>query len=82
MPDNIREAVKGVQIASVRECQFIAHDEQETHIRRMGNEGWIIVNKLGLYLEYKDNLHRAMGDLYAITGITSDNWSITMERWV
>jgi hypothetical protein len=65
-------------MARMQDVTFCAHDEAETRIHWTNTARWVLVNNRGLYLEY-DELHRAFGDMYAITGVTLNNFTMLGE---
>ncbi len=70
-------------LVDMKRVEFLAHDEVSTRLffEPLTQEGprWVILNDRGLYITY-DALHRAWGDLYAITGIDASAWSIATVR--
>ena len=61
----------------MKDVIFCAHDNLETSVEYDGFR-WFLHNKIGLFIEY-DNLQRALGDLYAVTGIMADDFTILQK---
>jgi hypothetical protein len=52
-----------------KDVEICAHDANETVLRHsILFDGWVIMNKHGLCLEYNRDFARAVMDLYHITG--------------
>lgn len=71
--ENIRPAELRLKLPETQNVEILAYDNAGTRLivamnTTTGKQCWTIVNDRDLYLHY-DNFVRAIGDLYAITGI-------------
>jgi hypothetical protein len=63
----------------MKRVRFCTHDAKETSVYYCKSVGeWLLTNKIGLCLSY-GNLQRALGDMYCITGINHNEWTILEE---
>lgn len=80
---NIRPSDLQTFMPETRHVEILAYDDAETRLMVMkdeaGKERWTITNKRGLYLHY-DNIVRAIGDLYAMTGIHDVGFIVHLWR--
>lgn len=60
----------------ITNVMFCAHDDKETVVYFSDIQSkWVLGNNLGFCATY-DVMQRALGDMYAITGIDQNNWTI------
>lgn len=81
--ENVKPSIRRTVTEQMKKVTICAHDEAGTRIQHLGGaSGYVVCNDRGLFIEHGNNLHRAMGDLYAVTGIEGEDYTIITEIWV